>query len=121
MKTCVKTAPAITPTSRSAPNPLVRNVGDGICNDGSGNCTLRAAIQQVNATPVGVADSNGSGETATPRVSMRVAQAAQVAYVACARGVAHVRDPRADEVPRALITFAQLLTAHGLDVDLDLP
>ncbi len=26
------------------------NLGDGICNDGSGNCTLRAAIQQSNAT-----------------------------------------------------------------------
>jgi CSLREA domain-containing protein len=26
------------------------NPGDGVCNDGSGNCTLRAAIQQANAT-----------------------------------------------------------------------
>ena len=26
------------------------NTGDGICNDGAGNCTLRAAIQQANAT-----------------------------------------------------------------------
>jgi len=25
------------------------NTGDGVCNDGSGNCTLRAAIQQANA------------------------------------------------------------------------
>ncbi|MCP3958924.1 MAG: DUF11 domain-containing protein, partial [bacterium] len=25
------------------------NTGDGICNDGSGNCTLRAAIEQANA------------------------------------------------------------------------
>ena len=27
------------------------NVGDGICNDGSGNCTLRAAIQEANSNP----------------------------------------------------------------------
>jgi CSLREA domain-containing protein len=26
------------------------NTGDGVCNDGSGNCTLRAAVQQANAT-----------------------------------------------------------------------
>jgi CSLREA domain-containing protein len=26
------------------------NVNDGVCNDGTGNCTLRAAIQQANAT-----------------------------------------------------------------------
>jgi CSLREA domain-containing protein len=26
------------------------NTGDGVCNDGAGNCTLRAAIQQANAT-----------------------------------------------------------------------
>ncbi len=25
------------------------NTGDGICNDGTGACTLRAAIQQANA------------------------------------------------------------------------
>ncbi|HYE15589.1 MAG TPA: choice-of-anchor Q domain-containing protein [Pyrinomonadaceae bacterium] len=25
------------------------NLGDGLCNDGAGNCTLRAAIQQANA------------------------------------------------------------------------
>ncbi|MBV9927279.1 MAG: CSLREA domain-containing protein [Acidobacteria bacterium] len=27
------------------------NTSDGVCNDGAGNCTLRAAIQQANATP----------------------------------------------------------------------
>lgn len=26
------------------------NTADGACNDGAGNCTLRAAIQQANAT-----------------------------------------------------------------------
>lgn len=26
------------------------NTGDGVCDDGAGNCTLRAAIQQANAT-----------------------------------------------------------------------
>lgn len=26
------------------------NIGDNICDDGSGNCTLRAAIQEANAT-----------------------------------------------------------------------
>ncbi|MCH8813925.1 MAG: CSLREA domain-containing protein, partial [Chloroflexi bacterium] len=27
--------------------------GDGICDDGAGNCTLRAAIQTANALPGG--------------------------------------------------------------------
>jgi CSLREA domain-containing protein len=27
------------------------NIGDGVCDDGGGNCTLRAAIGQANATP----------------------------------------------------------------------
>ena len=27
------------------------NTADGTCNDGTGNCTLRAALQQANATP----------------------------------------------------------------------
>ena len=27
------------------------NTADGVCADGSGKCTLRAAIQQANATP----------------------------------------------------------------------
>ena len=26
-------------------------VGDGVCDDGNGNCTLRAAIQESNANP----------------------------------------------------------------------
>ncbi len=25
------------------------NAGDGVCNDGGGNCTLRAAIEESNA------------------------------------------------------------------------
>ncbi len=29
------------------------NTGDGFCNDGTGHCTLRAAIQQANATATG--------------------------------------------------------------------
>lgn len=27
------------------------NIGNGLCDDGAGNCTLRAAIQEANATP----------------------------------------------------------------------
>jgi CSLREA domain-containing protein len=27
------------------------NIGDGICDDGNGNCTFRAALQEVNASP----------------------------------------------------------------------
>jgi hypothetical protein len=27
------------------------NIGDGLCDDGAGNCTLRAAVQQANAAP----------------------------------------------------------------------
>lgn len=27
------------------------NTADGVCNDGAGNCTLRAALEQANAVP----------------------------------------------------------------------
>ncbi len=27
------------------------NIGDGICDDGDGNCTLRAAIEEANSDP----------------------------------------------------------------------
>ena len=47
------------PTARAASTFTVNSTGDGadsntsdgVCNDGSGNCTLRAAIEQSNATP----------------------------------------------------------------------
>src|SRR5215210_6449282 len=46
------------PTARAASTFTVNstgdgadsNTGDGVCNDGSGNCTLRAAVEQANAT-----------------------------------------------------------------------
>jgi CSLREA domain-containing protein len=48
----------IAPTARAATTFTVNSTGDGadsntadgVCNDGTGNCTLRAAIQQANAT-----------------------------------------------------------------------
>ncbi|MET0649996.1 MAG: Calx-beta domain-containing protein [Pyrinomonadaceae bacterium] len=47
------------PAARAASVFVVNSTGDGadsntadnLCNDGAGNCTLRAAIQQANATP----------------------------------------------------------------------
>jgi hypothetical protein len=47
------------PTVRAATTFIVNSTGDGadsdtadgVCNDGTGNCTLRAAIMQANATP----------------------------------------------------------------------
>src|SRR2546423_9830355 len=42
---------ATTFTVNSTGDGADSNVGDGLCNDGAGNCTLRAAIQQTNATP----------------------------------------------------------------------
>src|SRR5947209_19288119 len=42
---------ATTFTVNSTGDGADSNVGDGVCNDGAGNCTLRAAIQQANATP----------------------------------------------------------------------
>ena len=47
------------------------NIGNGQCNDGAGNCTLRAAIQEANANPdastiefniTGTADFTNGGE-----------------------------------------------------------
>jgi CSLREA domain-containing protein len=38
-------------TVNSAGDGADSNAGDGVCNDGAGNCTLRAAIQEANATP----------------------------------------------------------------------
>jgi CSLREA domain-containing protein len=41
---------ATTFTVNSTGDGADSNLGDGTCNDGAGNCTLRAAIQQANAT-----------------------------------------------------------------------
>ena len=41
---------ATTFTVNSTGDGADSNLGDGACNDGAGNCTLRAAIQQANAT-----------------------------------------------------------------------
>ena len=50
------------------------NTGDGICNDGTGNCTLRAAIEQANASAgadVIHFDIGGGGvQTITPGSSL---------------------------------------------------
>ena len=40
---------ATTFTVNSTGDGADSNTGDGVCNDGGGNCTLRAAIQQANA------------------------------------------------------------------------
>jgi len=40
---------AATFTVNSMADTIDANPGDGICNDGTGNCTLRAAIQETNA------------------------------------------------------------------------
>ncbi len=40
------------------------NSGDGSCDDGSGNCTLRAAIQEANAGSGGIIEFNISGSGA---------------------------------------------------------
>src|SRR2546421_11324470 len=42
---------ATTFTVNSTGDGADSNTADGVCNDGAGNCTLRAAIQQANATP----------------------------------------------------------------------
>jgi CSLREA domain-containing protein len=42
---------AATFTVNSTGDGADSNTADGVCDDGSGNCTLRAAIQQANATP----------------------------------------------------------------------
>src|ERR671926_346430 len=41
---------ATTFTVNSAGDGADANLADNVCNDGGGNCTLRAAIQQANAT-----------------------------------------------------------------------
>ena len=41
---------ATTFTVNSVADSSDSNTADGVCNDGSGNCTLRAAIEQANAT-----------------------------------------------------------------------
>jgi len=38
-------------TVNSTADTIDANLGDGICDDGLGNCTLRAAIQETNACP----------------------------------------------------------------------
>ena len=40
----------VTFTVNSTGDGTDRNTGDGVCDDGSGNCTLRAAIQEANRT-----------------------------------------------------------------------
>ncbi len=49
------TAPEATFTVNSTADAIDANIGDGVCADAAGNCTLRAAIQEANAT--GAADS----------------------------------------------------------------
>src|SRR5262249_60812352 len=43
-------AAAATFTVNSAADTGDANTGDGVCNDGTGACTLRAAIDQANAS-----------------------------------------------------------------------
>lgn len=58
-------------TVDSALDTADANVGDGICDDGDGNCTLRAAIEEANSDPdvstinfniTGTADFTNGGE-----------------------------------------------------------
>ncbi|HEX8473050.1 MAG TPA: Calx-beta domain-containing protein [Pyrinomonadaceae bacterium] len=42
---------ATTFTVNSTGDGADSNAGDGVCNDGAGNCTLRAAIQEANVVP----------------------------------------------------------------------
>lgn len=46
-----QSAYAATFTVNSTADAVDTNPGDGVCADGSGNCTLRAAIMEVNALP----------------------------------------------------------------------
>lgn len=46
----VFTSPAATFTVNSTGDGADSNTSDGVCDDGTGNCTLRAAIQQANAS-----------------------------------------------------------------------
>src|SRR5712692_8328746 len=41
----------VTFTVNSTADGADSNLADGVCDDGTGHCTLRAAIQQANATP----------------------------------------------------------------------
>ena len=49
--TVIPSAPAATFIVNSTGDGGDSNPSDGVCNDGSGNCTLRAAIQQSNVSP----------------------------------------------------------------------
>ena len=61
MPTPTPTPTPIPPTPTPTPKPSFTvnsigdsgdgNPGDGVCTDGTGNCTLRAAIEEANATP----------------------------------------------------------------------
>ena len=42
-------SPSLTFTVNSTGDGADNNVGDGVCNDGSGSCTLRAAVQEASA------------------------------------------------------------------------
>ena len=42
---------AATFTVNSPADAVDANPGDGVCDDGTGNCTLRAAVQETNAAP----------------------------------------------------------------------
>jgi len=44
-------SPSTTFTVNSTGDTSDANAGDGICDDGAGSCTLRAAIEEANATP----------------------------------------------------------------------
>ncbi|MEX1253326.1 MAG: flexitail domain-containing putative surface protein [Dehalococcoidia bacterium] len=68
--------PTITPTATSTPKPEKftvnstadaedLNIGDGICASSTGACTLRAAIQEANATPLTADTINLSAGTYT--------------------------------------------------------
>jgi len=67
----VVSAQAVTFTVNSTGDGGDSNTGDGICDDGTGSCTLRAAIEQANAS-VAVADvihfdiGGGGVQTITP-------------------------------------------------------
>ena len=70
------TAQAATFSVNSILDTTDSNIGDGACNDGSGNCTLRAAIEEANST--GAADTiefaiapfDGSVKTITPATAL---------------------------------------------------
>lgn len=47
----IETAPAAVFIVNSTGDGGDSNTSDGVCNDGAGNCTLRAAIEQANTSP----------------------------------------------------------------------